>query len=117
MNVDDLIALGAPDDPAINRRGGRTSVDHDAATADMRAEFDRLLIPLAAQPFWNAAIDQARYLPNAGLWAPQRRAVGVALASIAARRTSGVGAGAALVKMPTGTGKTGVIATLACAVP
>lgn len=117
MNLEDLIAQGAPDHPAINRRGGRTSVDPNAATADMHAEFARLAAPLAAQPFWNAAVDQASYLPTEGLWAPQRRAVGVALASVAARRTSGFGAGAALVKMPTGTGKTGVIATLACAVP
>lgn len=117
MNLDDLIAQGTPDDPAINRRGGRTSVDPEAATDDIRAEFDRLTAPLAAQPFWNAAVDQDSYLPTEGMWAPQRRAVGVALASVAARRTSGVAAGAALVKMPTGTGKTGVIATLACAIP
>jgi hypothetical protein len=117
LDLEDLFARGAHDDPAIDRRGGRTSLDREVADQAMRDEFVRLIAPLDAMDFWRAAAEQNRYLPANGLWAPQRRAVGLALSHIAARRTSSTVAGAALVKMPTGTGKTGVIATIACAVP
>ncbi|WP_255484694.1 DEAD/DEAH box helicase [Duganella sp. 1224] len=71
---------------------------------------------LSNHKFWTAAADSGTYRPSAGLWAPQRRAVGTAVAYLGA-----VGRGSisesALIKMPTGTGKSGVIATLACALP
>ncbi len=117
MDLEDLFSLGSHDDPTIDRRGGKTSLDREVATPAMLAEFANLIGPLGRMVFWNAATDQHAYLPDGGLWAPQRRAVGLSLAHIAARRTSVATPGAALVKMPTGTGKTGVIATLACAVP
>jgi superfamily II DNA or RNA helicase len=66
--------------------------------------------------FWTAA-GSGTYRPDKGLWLPQRRAVAFAHAYLAAW-DAGVAAGqAALVKMPTGTGKSAVIATLACASP
>lgn len=117
MDLEDLFVRGAPNEPQIDRRGGRTALDPDACTPAMRDEFRRLIDSLAPAPFWRAAADQNAYLPSGGLWAPQRRAVGLSLAHLATCRTSPERVGAALVKMPTGTGKTGVIATLACGVP
>ncbi|MDZ5454761.1 DEAD/DEAH box helicase [Labrys sp. ZIDIC5] len=117
MELEDLLARGSPDDESIDRRGGRVSLDAAVDTPAMRAEFRRLLGPLDQMGFWSAAVDEGTYLPARGLWAPQRRAVGLSLAHVAARRTRYGSTGAALIKMPTGTGKTGVIATLACAVP
>src|SRR5262245_39672199 len=55
-------------------------------------------------------------LRSLSLWEHQRKAVAVVLKYLAAFRT-GKTSGAALVHMPTGTGKTGVIATLARCVP
>jgi hypothetical protein len=66
--------------------------------------------------FWAAADSEDAYRPSNGLWAPQRRAVAVCLAYLGARNAQSTSE-SALVKMPTGTGKTAVIATLACALP
>lgn len=68
--------------------------------------------------FWHAGA-KGVYRPQKGLWTPQRRAVALAHAYLAARMHSAANAPreAALIKMPTGTGKTGVIATLACVSP
>ncbi len=117
MQLEDLLTPGTPDDASVDRRGGRVSLDATAASSEMRAEFRRLVEPLGRMDFWTAAVSEGAYLPTRGLWAPQRRAIGLSLAHVAARRTTAASFGAALVKMPTGTGKTGVIATLACAVP
>lgn len=117
MELDDILACGSLDEVAFSRRGGRTSLDPNAATPAMQVEFERLIGPLRTRDFWNAAEEQSAYRPTQGLWAPQRRAVGLSLAHVAARRSGDAQYGAALVKMPTGTGKTGVIATLACAIP
>ncbi|ESW98078.1 hypothetical protein X768_31880 [Mesorhizobium sp. LSJC265A00] len=100
---------------SINQQGGRISLDKNAITEAGAKHFQHLSAQLDAHSFWTAALSQGSYLPDQGLWAPQRRAVGLSLAYLAARRTAKDSKGAALVKMPTGTGKTGVIATLACA--
>jgi len=117
LELEDLFAQGTPDNPLVDRRGGRVSLDATTASPAMRAEFNQLIRPLDDMYFWRAAVTDNVYLPTRGLWAPQRRAVGLSLAHVAARRTTVGSAGAALIKMPTGTGKTGVIATLACAIP
>lgn len=71
-------------------------------------------------PFWTAG-DDGTYRPKAGLWAPQRKAVALGLAYLAAQASEKKPARgdreSALIKMPTGTGKSGVIATLACCAP
>ncbi|RYG18966.1 hypothetical protein EON82_22005, partial [bacterium] len=70
--------------------------------------------------FWKAG-DDGDYRPKGGLWAPQRKAVALGLAYLAAQAASPTPARgdreSALIKMPTGTGKSGVIATLACCAP
>jgi hypothetical protein len=114
MNLSDLTS---DDNTNLDRRGGRVSIHSDAITEDMRRAFTKLIRPLQSRDYWKAAVDQSRYVPDDGLWAPQRRAIGLSLAYFAARNVDPSATGAALVKMPTGTGKTGVIATLACAIP
>ncbi|AMX98789.1 DEAD/DEAH box helicase family protein [Mesorhizobium ciceri] len=117
MDLEDLLTPdGETDNPSISRQGGRVCLDKDAISKAGYRLFEKLSGQLDTHDFWTAAPTQKKYLPDVGLWAPQRRAVGLSLAYLAARRTAKEGAGAALVKMPTGTGKTGVIATLACAV-
>ncbi|WP_238213612.1 DEAD/DEAH box helicase [Caballeronia novacaledonica] len=73
---------------------------------------------LDALKFWRDG-SKGGYRPKRGLWMPQRRAVALAHAYLAARRHTAADTPreAALIKMPTGTGKTGVIATLACTSP
>lgn len=117
LELEDLLApageIGAP----IDRQGGRVSLERSAVSRVAAKGFSKLAGELETHDFWKAALSQQLYLPDNGLWAPQRRAIGLSLAYIAARRIKGAHKGAALVKMPTGTGKTGVIATLACALP
>ncbi len=114
MELTDLLAIEAG---SIDRQGGRVSVDASSMTDAARARFDELISPLQSHDYWTAAPTQKNYVPDRGLWAPQRRAVGLSLAYLASRNADPSANGAALVKMPTGTGKTGVIATLACAIP
>ena len=71
---------------------------------------------LDAFTFWRAA-ENGTYRPHNGLWLPQRRAVAFAHAYLAAWKTGIADGQAALIKMPTGTGKSAVIATLACVSP
>lgn len=71
---------------------------------------------LDAFAFWRAA-KGGIYRPESGLWLPQRRAVAFAHAYLAAWKAGAADGQAALIKMPTGTGKSAVIATLACASP
>lgn len=78
--------------------------------------FQQAMKALASQEFWTAAADSNSYRPTNGLWAPQRRAVGTAVAYLGAVEGTAP-TESALIKMPTGTGKSGVIATLACALP
>lgn len=85
-------------------------------TAVQRQYFDDAMAALSSHEFWTAATDSGVYRPSIGLWAPQRRAVGTAVAYLGAVRGS-TPSESALIKMPTGTGKSGVIATLACALP
>lgn len=81
---------------------------------------------LMSYEFWRRSVDQGQYRPDRGLWLPQLRAISFGNAYLAAARVSRDSAAdpakyrmdeAALVKMPTGTGKTAVIATLACCSP
>ncbi len=78
--------------------------------------FEQAMTALMSQKFWTAATDSTSYRPTNGLWAPQRRAVGTAVAYLGAVEGT-TPTESALIKMPTGTGKSGVIATLACALP
>jgi hypothetical protein len=78
--------------------------------------FEHAMTALMSQKFWTAAKDSSSYRPTDGLWAPQRRAVGTAVAYLGAFEGAAP-TESALIKMPTGTGKSGVIATLACALP
>lgn len=114
MKIADLFVTGSA---GIDQTGGRVSIDKSAVSTELDAKFTQIMAGLNDRPFWKAAIEQSSYVPFGGLWAPQRRAIGLSLSYIAARRVSPGKNGAALVKMPTGTGKTGVIATLSCAVP
>jgi superfamily II DNA or RNA helicase len=68
--------------------------------------------------FWREG-EGAEYRPKKGMWRPQRRAVAFAHAYLCARQhePSAAVREAALIKMPTGTGKTAVIAVLACGSP
>ncbi|WP_298826368.1 DEAD/DEAH box helicase family protein [uncultured Piscinibacter sp.] len=77
--------------------------------------YAQAMVELDKVGFWRKGAKGA-YRPKQGLWTPQRRAVALAHAYIASRRHASANAPreAALIKMPTGTGKTGVIATLAC---
>ncbi|OQS33812.1 hypothetical protein B0T45_19710 [Chromobacterium haemolyticum] len=81
-------------------------------------EYETAMAALDRHKFWSAGA-KGKYRPQKGLWTPQRRAVALAHAYLAARKYAAADAPreAALIKMPTGTGKTGVIATLACVSP
>lgn len=81
-------------------------------------EYKAAMEALDKHKFWLAGA-KGGYRPSKGLWTPQRRAVALAHAYLAAWKHAAEDAPreAALIKMPTGTGKTGVIATLACISP
>jgi hypothetical protein len=87
----------------------------DAAQAAVDANYRARLAVLGQWGFWTEAA--ANYRPAQGLRAPQRRAVAFVQAYLAARQTPEANAQheSALIKMPTGTGKTGIIAAIACA--
>ena len=115
MNISDL-DVAEPVGADISRTGGTCCVAASARTPAAQQYFDQAMASLDAQQFWTAAATSGTYCPARGLWAPQRRAVGTAVAYLAASATAAAGE-SALIKMPTGTGKSGVIATLACALP
>ena len=97
--------------------GGTVSFEVDqSALPDIETLYSRWMSGLGAQAFWRAATSGS-YRPDKGLWLPQRRAVAFAHAYLAAWDTGVADGQAALVKMPTGTGKSAVIATLACVSP
>jgi hypothetical protein len=114
VQLDDLLAPD-PDDPK-RVHGGVCVVRPGLIDEAARAYFEQAVMALEHHRFWNVAETRRQYRPEGGLWAPQRRAVGVCLAYLGAW-LSGKTKESALVKMPTGTGKTSVIATLACALP
>lgn len=116
MKLSDLAVAHEAVPKNKSQEGGVCVVDQSMMTPPTVAYFDAAMRALDQQSFWNAVDQQSTYRPTSGLWAAQRRAVGVCLAYVAAQldqRTEE----SALIKMPTGTGKTGVVATLACAVP
>ncbi|WP_421738112.1 DEAD/DEAH box helicase family protein [Caulobacter sp.] len=98
--------------------GGHASIDlPPAARGEVAEAYRGRIAEFEKRPFWT--VGEADYRPERGLRWPQRRAIAFAQAYLAARGVAGNGADkeAALIKMPTGTGKSGVIAALACASP
>lgn len=89
----------------------------DAAQVAVDANYRARLAALGQWGFWTEGA--ADYRPAQGLRAPQRRAVAFVQAYLAARQTPEANAQreSGLIKMPTGTGKTGIIAAIACAPP
>lgn len=90
----------------------------EAEKAKIAKTYSGATANLAKYKFWSDG-DRGGYRPKKGLWLPQRRAVAFCHAYMAARMhaTPSTPREVALIKMPTGTGKTGVIATLACTSP
>lgn len=114
MKRSDLDAAD-PSSSEISRLGGTCCLPASNGTVEEQY-FEQTMKALVCQKFWTAATDSRSYRPTDGLWAPQRRAVGTAVAYLGAVEGT-VPMESALIKMPTGTGKSGVIATLACALP
>ncbi|HEK0800267.1 TPA: DEAD/DEAH box helicase family protein [Proteus mirabilis] len=97
--------------------GGTVSFEVDQSTLpDIERLYSHSMSGLSSLAFWRAAAN-GTYRPEKGLWLPQRRAVAFAHAYLAAWDIGVADGQAALVKMPTGTGKSAVIATLACVSP
>jgi hypothetical protein len=99
-------------------RGG-TALLGESYRNNSKIEFDYVasIRALEQYDFWNAG--RYSYLPSDGLWAPQRRAIALSLAYLSSQRLThqplpDIMRESALIKMPTGSGKTAVIATLAC---
>jgi hypothetical protein len=99
-------------------RGGKALLgDACRANSGIELDYGKSIRALEQYDFWNAGL--YTYLPKNGLWAPQRRAVALSLAYLSSQRVThdpqhGQMRESALIKMPTGSGKTAVIATLAC---
>tara|TARA_R110002124_G_scaffold243235_1_gene408304 strand:- start:10317 stop:13706 length:3390 start_codon:yes stop_codon:yes gene_type:complete len=83
------------------------------AQGDIRdlEDFKAAIVALEAGAFWNGA-DSVR-----PLWGHQRSAIAFAAAYVCSDHGSADGLEAALIKMPTGTGKSGVVATIARCLP
>lgn len=110
-NVADLTALCA------HSIAGAVAFEVDPTQRKAIANaYAKSIAKLDRYAFWRAA-EGGIYRPKKGLWLPQRRAVAFAHAYLAAWDAGAANEQAALVKMPTGTGKTAVIATLACVSP
>lgn len=96
--------------------GGRIILS-ESVTTQTAARYAEVLRAYRRYHFWCAG-DNGAYRPEQSLWLPQRRAVAFAHAYLCAQTPAKDGEPeAALVKMPTGTGKTAVIAALACLSP
>ena len=104
-----------PSGADMSRAGGTCCLPANRTPAEEQY-FDQSMAALSRHGFWTAVPDARMYRPPSGLWAPQRRAVGTAVAYLGAMAGT-TPTESALIKMPTGTGKSGVIATLACALP
>jgi hypothetical protein len=110
------------DELRADRPGGEVTLKIASELAAEASEIHRqALLDLRAFDFWTRSEGQP-YRPSNGLWLPQRRAVsfGNAYLSIlkaAQKKNIRWNGEAALIKMPTGTGKTAVIAALACCSP
>jgi hypothetical protein len=103
--------------------GGVITLNVEAETEqDATERYQSAISKLRSFDFWLRS-ENAPYRPDRGLWLPQRRAIAFANAYLSVTQTSGARPNdeaafeAALIKMPTGTGKTAVIAALACASP
>jgi superfamily II DNA or RNA helicase len=102
-------------------QGGAATLGPDVTrTPGLHAAYAKSITALRGFRFWRAA-DAGTYRPADGLWMPQRKAVALAHAYLCAQKVTPPPdprtREAALVKMPTGTGKSAVIATIACASP
>jgi superfamily II DNA or RNA helicase len=96
--------------------GGRVTLQIPTAIkSKVESTYCEAIDQLDAFAFWRKDAT-APYRPKKGLWLPQRRAIAFAHGYLSARKHRGSDE-AALIKMPTGTGKTGVIAALACCSP
>lgn len=113
MKLDDL-AVNTPAETNFARQGGVCVIERDHMTIEAVEYYQKEIRELQKHAFWKASDTQKQYRPVGGLWAPQRRAVATCVAYLGAC-SAGLASESALVKMPTGTGKTAVIATLACA--
>lgn len=106
--------------PAMGKTtGGVVSLTVPAADrANIATEYEKAMEALDKHKFWLQGA-KGPYRSARGLWTHQRRAVAFAHAYLVSRKHAAADAPreAALIKMPTGTGKTGVIATLACVSP
>jgi superfamily II DNA or RNA helicase len=116
MKLEDLLLSGSAGTSPMPQVGGVCVVNSNLLDTTARQHYAKRIAALEGHGFWKAAETQGAYRPQAGLWAPQRRAVAVSAAYLVAAR-AGKTRESALIKMPTGTGKTAVIATLACALP
>jgi hypothetical protein len=97
-------------------RGGRVILDEEIAQ-QIATRYAKEIGVYRKFLFWRAG-DAGVYRPERSLWLPQRRAVAFAQAYLCAQNLKKNGESeAALIKMPTGTGKTAVIAVLACVSP
>jgi hypothetical protein len=101
----------------LSARGGSVLLGEDFKTAVIAAAYKTAVKAFGQHSWWT----QTRYRPDKGLWAPQRKAVAFALAYLAAQssipKPKRGDRESALIKMPTGTGKSGVVAALACVAP
>jgi hypothetical protein len=112
-------AVGTLDQLCAGDRGGSIVLNiSKEIRANVAKTHREAMIELDGLGFWRDSA-AGTYRPKRGLWLPQRRAIAFAHAYLSARRHAPVAAPreAALVKMPTGTGKTAVIAALACGSP
>lgn len=108
-----LLSLGSLDDAT----GGTAILGEEFATnVAINRDYRECVQPFNQYAFW--ADGSTTYRPQSGLWAPQRKAVALSLAYLSSQRIAGKPKygvrESCLIKMPTGSGKTGVITTLAC---
>ena len=110
-------SLGTLDRLCSSTRGGIVTLNIESQFAvKAKARYRAAIARLDEFGFWRRG-EGAPYRPVKGLWLPQRRAVAFAHGYLSAIRGSAHAKEAALIKMPTGTGKTAVIAALACGSP
>lgn len=111
-----LLSLGSLDDAA----GGSAILGEKFRTdIAINQDYRECVQAFEQWAFW--AKGPTSYRPKGGLYAPQRKAVALSLAYLSSQRIAGKTKDgvreSCLIKMPTGSGKTGVIATLACCAP
>lgn len=96
--------------------GGRIFLGKEVHNGPVRRAYEQAIGGYREFAFWRRGLT-AGYRRKGTLWLPQRRAVCFIHAYLASRSVKDAPREAALVKMPTGTGKTAVIAATACLSP